>query len=60
MTEHGFLAAMLALVALEVVAVALGLGYISYRIFRIAERVEGVGAATFLEVRRVLDRSRQP
>ncbi len=41
MTEHGFLAAMLAL-----------------RIFRILERVEGVGAATFLEVRKVLNQPR--
>lgn len=54
MTEHGFLAAMLALVGFEVVV----LGYITYRIFRILERVEGVGAATFLEVRKVLSQPR--
>ena len=54
MTEHGFLAAMLALVGLEVVV----LGYITYRIHRILERVEGVGAATFLEVRKVLNQPR--
>ena len=54
MTEHGFLAAMLALVGLEVVV----LGYFSYRISRVLERVEGVGAATFLEVRKVLGQPR--
>ena len=52
MTEHGFLAAMLALVGLEVVV----LGYITYRIHRILERVEG--AATFLEVRKILSQPR--
>ena len=54
MTEHGFLAAMLALVGFEVVV----LGYFTYRIFRVLERVEGVGAATFLEVRKVLAQHR--
>ena len=54
MSEHAFLAAMLGLVGLEVVV----LGYFAYRIFRLLERVEGVGAATFLEVRKVLDRAR--
>ncbi len=54
MTEHGFLAAMLAVVGFEVVV----LGYITYRIFRILERMEGVGAATFLEVRKVLSQPR--
>ena len=54
MTEHAFLAAMLALVGLEVVV----LGYLTYRIFRILERVEGVGAATYLEVRKVLSQPR--
>ena len=54
MTEHAFLAAMLALVGLEVVV----LGYITYRIFRVLERVEAVGAATYLEVRKVLGQSR--
>jgi len=45
---------MLALVGLEVLV----LGYLTYRISRILERVEGVGAATFLEVRKVLGQSR--
>ena len=58
MTEHGFLAAMLALVGFEVVALGVVLGYITYRIFRILERVEGVGAATFLEVRKILSQPR--
>ncbi len=52
MIEHGFLAAMLGLVGLEVTFV----GYLAYRVFRIAERIEGVGAATFLEARKILGR----
>lgn len=31
-------------------------GYLTYRIFGILERIEGIDAATFLEVRRVLER----
>jgi len=54
MIEHGFLAAMLVLVGLEVVV----LRYFAYRISRVLERVEGVGAATYLEVRKVLGQSR--
>jgi hypothetical protein len=46
--EHGFLAAMLALVGLEVVV----LEYFAYRISRVLERVEGGG-------RRHLPRSAQ-
>jgi len=48
------LAAMLVLVGLEVVV----LGYFAYRISRVLERVDGVGAATYLEVRKVLGQSR--
>ena len=58
MSEHGFLAAMLALVGFEVAVLGLALGYFTYRISRILERVEGVGAATFLEVRKVLSQPR--
>ena len=58
MTEHWFLAAMLALVGFEVAVFGLVLGYFTYRISRILERVEGVGAATFLEVRKVLNQPR--
>jgi len=54
MIEDGFLAAMLVLVGLEVVV----LGYFAYRISRVLERVDGVGAATYLEVRKVLGQSR--
>lgn len=54
MIEHGFLAAMLVLVGLEVVV----LGYFAYRISRVLERAEGVGAATYLEVRKVLGQFR--
>ena len=57
MTEHGFLAVMLALVGFEVVVLGLVLGYFTYRISRILDRVEGF-AATFLEARRVLGEPR--
>jgi len=58
MTEHGFLAAMLALVGLEVLALGLVPGYFTYQVSRILDRVEGVGAVTFLEVRSVPGQSR--
>jgi hypothetical protein len=58
MAEHGFLAAMLALVGFEVFALGVVLGYFTYRISRILDRVEGIGAATFLEVRKVLSQPR--
>ncbi len=54
MTEHWFLATMLALVALEC-AVAC---YLGYKVYRISERAEAIGAATYLEVRKLLDQSR--
>jgi hypothetical protein len=54
MTEHAFLAAMLAVLGLEVLA----LGYMTYRVHRIAERAEGLSAATFLEVRKILNQPR--
>ncbi len=54
MTEHSFLTAMLALVGLEV---TMGL-YLTYRSIKILERVEGVGAATFLEARKILTQAR--
>jgi hypothetical protein len=58
MTEHGFLAVMLAVVGLEVVLLGLGLAYFGYRISGVLDRIEGVSAATFLEVRKVLGQSR--
>ena len=58
MTEHGFLASMLAVVGFEVVVLGLVLGYLTYRISRILDRVEGVTAATFLEVQKVLGQTR--
>jgi len=58
MTEHWFLAAMLALVGLEVVVLGLVLGYFTYQMWRVLERVEGIGAATYLEIRKVLGQPR--
>ncbi len=52
--EHGVLAAMLAIVALEAVV----LGIIAYRISSVLERVEGIGAATYLEVRKAFSQPR--
>jgi len=54
MTEHGFLAAMLAVVGLEL----LGVVYPASRTSRVLDRVEGATAATLLEVRKVLGQSR--
>jgi hypothetical protein len=54
MTEHGFLAAMLALSILEVAILGLVLGYFTYRILRNSERIEGITAATYLEVKKFL------
>ncbi|MBI2158956.1 MAG: hypothetical protein HYU25_00950 [Candidatus Rokubacteria bacterium] len=56
MSEHGFLAAMLAVVGLEVVVLGLAAVYYGYRLWKAAERMEAIGAATFLEVRKVLGR----
>lgn len=58
MTDHAFLAAMLTLVGFQVLVQGLVLGYFTYRIWRTIERMEGVGAATFLEVRKILGQSR--
>jgi hypothetical protein len=58
MTEHGFLAAMLTLVALLVALTGVVLGYLTYRISRVLERVEGIGAATYLEARKILGQLR--
>lgn len=58
MTEHEFLATMLAVVAFEALAEVVVLGYLAYRVFRGVERIEGLTAATFLEVRRILSQSR--
>jgi hypothetical protein len=52
--EHAFLAAMLAFVGFQVAVV----GYMAYRVHRASQRIETIGAATFLEVRRVLGQSR--
>ena len=58
MIDHAFLAAMLAVVGLQALVQGLVLGYFTYRIWRTIERMEGVGAATCLEVRKVLGQSR--
>lgn len=58
MSEHAFLAAMLFAVGLEVVVVALALGYYGYQIRKSVERTEGITAATYLEVRKVLSQPR--
>lgn len=58
MTEHGFLAAMLAVVGLEgVVAIVVAL-YIGYRVYKKSEQIEGVTAAIYLEARKILSQTR--
>lgn len=54
MTEHAFLAAMLAVVGLEGL-IAL---YIGYRVHKKSEHIEGVTAAIYLEARKILNQLR--
>jgi hypothetical protein len=54
MTEHTFHAVVLLLVA----SLNAWVGYLAYRVHRSAERIEGLTAATFLEARKALERSR--
>ena len=56
-SEHAFLAAMLALVGLET-AVSVFFAYRGLRLLNRLERIEGVTAAVYLEVRKVLSQSR--
>jgi len=58
MTEHGFLATMLAVVIFEALAGNLALGYLVYRVYRMSERTEGLIAATYLEAKRALEQHR--
>ncbi|MBI2205349.1 MAG: hypothetical protein HYU41_15985 [Candidatus Rokubacteria bacterium] len=58
MTEHEFLAAMLGLVAFEVLVGIIVSGYFAYRIHRSSQQIEGLTAATFLEARRALSQPR--
>jgi len=50
MTEHWFLAAVLALVSVETLVAI----YFVYRIHRESERIEGLTAAVYLEARKIL------
>jgi hypothetical protein len=54
MTEHGFMVAMLALGLLETLVAI----YLAYRVYRSAEQIEGLTAATYLEARKALERLR--
>jgi hypothetical protein len=58
MTEHGFLAAMLAVSIFAGIAGMSFLGYLTYRVYRMSERTEGLIAATYLEARRALEQHR--
>ena len=58
MTEHGFLATLLAVVIVVAVAGDLALGYLVYRVYRMSERTEGLIAATYLEAKRALEQHR--
>ena len=54
MTEHVILGAMLVFCMIQVAFV----GYLAYRAHRSSQQIEGLTAATFLEVRKVLSQSR--
>ena len=54
MSEHWFLAAMLAVVGLETLVAI----YLAYHACRISERIEGLTAATYLEAREILSQLR--
>jgi hypothetical protein len=58
MSEHGFLATMLAVAILEVLILGLALGYFTYRISRVLDRVKGIGTATYLEIRKTIGQPR--
>ena len=57
MSEHGFLLAMLVFVAMQTGISLIVLAVMLYRSARL-ERIEGISAATFLEVRKVLAQAR--
>jgi len=52
-TEHWFLAAMLAVVGLETLVAI----YLAYLVYRKSEQIEGVTAAIYLEARKILSQS---
>lgn len=54
MSEHTLQSLMLVLVALQVCFV----GYLAYKAYRSSKQIEGLTAATYLEARKALDRSR--
>jgi hypothetical protein len=58
MTEHGFLATILAVVVSEVLVLGIVLGALLYRVYRLSERSEALTAATYLEVRKLLAQHR--
>jgi len=58
MSEHAFLALMLAVCCLEAFALGVVIVYFEYRTRKSLQQIEGVSAAVFLEVRKVLSQSR--
>lgn len=54
MSEHTLQSLMLVLVALQVCFV----GYLAYKAYRSSKQIEGLTAATYLEARKALERSR--
>jgi len=58
MSEHEFLAAMLAFVTAESLVAIVVLVWFGYRVYRGIERIEGLTAAVFLQAREVLSQSR--
>lgn len=58
MSEDAFLALMLAVCCFEVAVAILGMVYFEYKTRKSLQQIEGVSAAVFLEVRKVLSQSR--
>lgn len=58
MTEHTFLALLLAVSILEAATAIVVAVYYGYRIHKSAERTEGLTAATYLEAKKALTQAR--
>jgi hypothetical protein len=58
MSEHAFLAVMLAVVALQGLVAVVAAGYFGYQIRKSVERTEDLTGATYLEAKKALSQSR--
>jgi hypothetical protein len=58
MSDHAFLASVLAVVSLETLVAIVVAVYYGYQIRKSVERTEGLTAATYLEAKKALSQSR--